>query len=121
MDRGRPISYLALAEGTPVFTADEAQVGDVARVLALAEKDIFEGLILNTPNGDRFVDADHVGDLYERAVMLTVTAEEAEHLPEPRASPAALGVHPEDTVERSPGERVGDAIRRTWDRISGNY
>ena len=33
-DLGRPVSYVALAEGTPVFGADGDEVGHVAHVLA---------------------------------------------------------------------------------------
>ena len=121
MERGDPISYMVLAEGTAVFARDETPVGEVKRVLADVEEDVFDGLILDTDDGERFVDAARVRDLYERAVILDVSAEEAARLPEPTARPAALGVHPDDTVERSPARRAGDAMRRVWDRISGKY
>lgn len=121
MAHGEPISYLLLAEGTPVMSADGARIGEVARVLADADRDIFDGVILTTGSGERFVDADHVGDLYERAMFLTLSAEEASHLPDPSANPAVMGVDPDDTVERSAGEQLGDAIRKAWDRVSGNY
>lgn len=39
-------------------------------MLADSETDIFDGLIVDTPDGDRFVDAPHVDELYERAVVL---------------------------------------------------
>ncbi len=121
MDRGAPISYVLLAEKTPVFTADETELGTVRRVLADFDRDLFEGLILETPDGDRFVDAPRVADLYERAVVLALSDEEARHLPEPGPAPAVMEVDPDDTAERSPAQEVGQVVRRAWDRISGNY
>ena len=121
MDTGPPTSYLLLAEGTPVFTSAGTRIGEVRRVLGDEEEDVFHGLILETADGERFVDADHAGDLYERAVSLALSDEEARHLPEPTAGPAVMSVDPDDTVDRSPAEQVGDAIRRAWDRVSGKY
>jgi hypothetical protein len=121
-DLGAPISYLVLAEGTPVRTADGEALGTVKRVLAVPEDDIFDGLILDTPEGDRFVDADHVAALYERACVLDIPADHAHHLPEPSASPAAMEVTPDDAAERGgAGHELGQALRKAWDKISGNY
>lgn len=117
-DLGAPISYLVLREGTAVLSADGAQLGTVKRVLAAEEQDIFDGLILDTPDGDRFVDADHVAALYERGAVLAIRGEDARHLPEPTAGPAAMSVTPDDAAG---GHELGDALRRAWDRISGNY
>lgn len=117
-DLGAPISYLVLAPGTPVLSSDGASLGAVKRVLAAEEQDIFDGLILDTPDGDRFVDADHVAELHERGAILDVRAEDARHLPEPTAGPAAMSVSPDDAAG---GHELGDALRRAWDRISGNY
>jgi hypothetical protein len=121
-DLGAPISYLVLAEGTPVRTADGEELGRVKRVLAVPEDDIFDGLILETPEGDRFIDADHVAALYERACVLDIPADHAHHLPEPTASPAAMEVTPDDAAERGgAGHELGQALRKAWDKISGNY
>ena len=121
MDYGAPISYMVLAEGTPVLTSDGERVGEVERVLAEPDVDVFDGVIIATPQGARFVDADHAGDLYERAMVLSLSAQEARHLPDPTGNPAVVDVDPEDTVERSPGEQLGDALRRAWNLVSGKY
>lgn len=121
MDRGAPISYVLLAERTPVLTSEETELGTVKRVLADFDRDIFDGLIVDTPDGDRFVDAPRVADFYERAVVLALSDEEAAHLPEPGPAPAVMEVDPDDTAERSPAQEVGLLVRRAWDRISGNY
>ena len=85
-DYGSPISYMVLAEGTPVFASDGPEVGKVARVLAVPEKDIFDGIVINTSGGRRFVDAPEVGRIYERGVMLGIDSAEAASLPEPDAN-----------------------------------
>ncbi|HLM51601.1 MAG TPA: PRC-barrel domain-containing protein [Solirubrobacteraceae bacterium] len=121
MDLGDPISYLVLAEGTPVLTSDGERLGEVRRVLAEVEEDIFDGLIVRTGDGDRFVDADQVGRLYERGVALPFSREEAAHLPDPAGNPPALAVDPDDTASEPAGRKIGDAARKVWDRISGNY
>ncbi|MDQ3740558.1 MAG: hypothetical protein M3389_06395 [Actinomycetota bacterium] len=120
--RGEPISYMVLAEGTRVADRDGVEIGTVKRVLADSSADIFDGLILDTPDGDRFVDAPQVGDLYTRLVVLDMTAAEAQTLPEPTPSPAAVELSADDvSSDASTGDKVRDAARRAWDRISGNY
>jgi hypothetical protein len=118
---GSPIAYTALPEGTPVFTSDGQKIGTVKRVLADLEDDIFDGLIVDTHDGDRFVDAPNVGDLYERRAELKLSAADATHLPEPTPNPAAM----EPTADDVAGETTADAIRfqlqRAWNRISGKY
>ncbi len=120
-DRGAPIAYMVLAEGTRVEGNDGGEIGTVKRVLADAGTDIFDGLILDTPDGDRFVDAGQVGDLYTRLVVLEMAAEDARHLPEPTPSPAAVDLDPDSIAGDTAGDKVRDAARRAWDRISGNY
>ena len=121
-DRGEPIAYMVLEEGTRVEGRDGGEIGSVKRVLADSGADIFDGLILDTPDGDRFVDAPQVGEIYTRLVILEMTAEEARRLPEPTASPAAVDLTADDiSAEDTAGDKVRDAARRAWDRISGNY
>lgn len=119
-DLGDPISYLALAEGVPVFTSDGEEVGAVEHVLAVEDDDIFDGLVIDTrlgPGGHRFVDAPEVGALYQRGAVLRLDAAAAERLPEPSENPAAMGAEPDDVTP----DGLSDKLRRAWDLISGRY
>lgn len=121
MEAGQPGSYLTLAEGTPVNSSDGEQVGEVARVLADAEEDIFDGLILDTKHGDRFVDAQRVASIHERLVVLSLSAAEAHALPAPPENPAAMKVTADDVAE-APTEHGAKGLgRRLWDWVSGRY
>ncbi len=80
-DDGHAISYKVLRRGTPVRASDGIQVGTVRRVQDNARENIFDGIVLDTPGGKRFVDAPEVARIAERAVTLTITAEEARELP----------------------------------------
>jgi hypothetical protein len=121
MDYGQPISYLVLEEGAAVLSSDGREVATVKRVLAVPEDDLFDGLILETGDGDRFVDADNIGQLYERAVFLKLNREQVRHLPEPTPSPAVLEPSPDDVAGDTKGDQIKHRIRQVWDRISGNY
>jgi hypothetical protein len=83
-DYGDPCSYLTLAEGTAVYASDGENVGRVERVLAVPEDDIFDGIVIHTHVGSRFVDAPEVGRLYERAAFLKIASSEIENLPPPK-------------------------------------
>lgn len=115
MSAGEPASYLTLEEGTEVLSSDGRRVGTVRHVLADEEKDIFDGLVLDTEAGPRFADAPHVADVRAGAVKLSLTAAQAASLPEPSANPPALDSG--DDVDSDLHHR----LRRAWDLISGNY
>jgi hypothetical protein len=121
VDHGAPIAYLVLEEGTPVLGSDGTEIGTVKRVLAVPDDDIFDGLILDTAAGDRFVDAGNVGELYERAVLLKLDAAQARQLPEPTENPGVLEPSADDVAGDTPTDQVQYRIRQVWDRISGNY
>lgn len=124
MDTGSPISYEVLATGTPVYSADEHQIGTVAHVLAAEHEDIFDGIVISElaaghfphHHEHRFVDAPEIDAIYERAVLLTLSAEACRTLPEPSANPAVMRDDPTDNTSPLQGK-----LQRAWDRISGNY
>jgi uncharacterized protein YrrD len=118
MDLGAPSSYMALADGTEVYSSDGDRLGAVEHVLADVEIDIFDGLVIDSssaPGGHRFVDADQVAEVYERGVVLKLPAAEVDSLPEPSDNPAVMEAGPDSTVP----DDLGDKLRRAWDRISG--
>jgi hypothetical protein len=80
-DDGPQISYLALRRGVPVHASDGPRVGTVRRVQDNAREHIFDGIVMDTPEGRRFVDAPEVARITERRVTLTITAEDANELP----------------------------------------
>jgi hypothetical protein len=111
---------MALEAGAEVVTSDGASIGKVEHVLAAVDEDVFDGLVVDTrpgPGGMRFVDADQVDEIYEHAVVLRVSEQEAEQLPEPAPAPAVMESHGVEDVE-SP---LRAKLHRAWDLISGNY
>jgi hypothetical protein len=81
-DEGYAVSYKVLAQGTRVVASDGTDVGTVREVLENKAEHIFDGLVLETPAGQRFVDAPEVARIAERRVTLTLDAEGAAALPE---------------------------------------
>jgi uncharacterized protein YrrD len=119
-DLGAPISYLALEPGTPVYSSDGRKLGEVEHVLADPDADIFDGIVIDRsvlPGGHRFADAPEVDEIYERGVVLKLSGENAERLPEPSENPAALRANPADAE----GSELERKLRRAWDLITGNY
>jgi uncharacterized protein YrrD len=120
MDLGNPASYLVLADGTPVLSSDGREVGKVEHVLADADSDVFDGVIVDMragPGGHRFVDASLVESIFENGVVLAMTASAADELPEPTENPATLEADPDDTAP----DDLTDKLKRAWNYLSGNY
>ena len=81
-DDDHAISYKVLERGTAVVDRDGGDVGSVRAVLENEAEHIFDGLVLDTPAGQRFVDAPEVARIAERRVTLTLDAEGVAALPE---------------------------------------
>jgi uncharacterized protein YrrD len=119
VDLGAPASYLTLGEGVPVYSSDEQELGRVEHVLADQALDIFEGLVLDRSRlhgGHRFVDAEQIAEIYERGVLLLLTAAEAAELPVPTSNPAAISA---DAPADDEGGELSRKLHRAWERISG--
>ena len=88
---GPPIAYLALKDGTPVYDRDGARIGVVEHVMH--EGGIFEGLIVHTyplPGHHLYADANQIGEIHERGVLLAVDRTE---LRDPRKESARRPRH----------------------------
>ena len=85
-----PASYLTLQRGTPVVDRFGTTVGSVERVLTLSGP-FFDGLIVSTSVGSRFVDAPEVRRITSQKVDLSITCAdcEAPGLTSPVGVPAA--------------------------------
>jgi hypothetical protein len=90
IDDGHAVHYSAVARGTPVYSADEVEVGKVVAVLDNYREHIMDGVVIERKDGDRrFVDAPEVGRTAERGVTLTIAVDEVDDLPPP---PRSAGV-----------------------------
>lgn len=77
-----PIGYLVLPHGTPVVTSDGVTVGTVHKVQHHERERIFDGLVVQSDEGRRFVDAPEVGHLTRRQVDLLIDSAAFASLPE---------------------------------------
>ena len=96
-DDDHQIGYQALPRGVPIVSADGVTIGTVAKVLDNAREHIFDGIVMRTDKGNRFVDAPEVARITLRQVTLTIDAAEAASLPGHRGTLGAM----ESSVRRS--------------------
>ena len=112
-DDGHAISYKVLRRGTPVRAADGVQVGTVRRVQDNARENIFDGIVMDTESGRRFVDAPEVARIAERGVTLTITSVETRDLPAP---PSGFSQRVTMSTSARRAKRFSQRMRDRWDQ-----
>jgi len=100
-----PIAYTALQPGTPVQTSDGYDFASVQAVLVDEKVSVFDGIVVETAEGTRFVDADQIGSIYTTYVRTTLSAEQAADLPLPSGS---------SLIDIKPPRSMADRLRRTF-------
>jgi hypothetical protein len=105
-----PIAYPSLQPGTPVQTSRGHQFTTVQAVLVDEKVSVFDGIVVQTTEGARFVDADQIGTIYTTYVCTTLSAEQAANLPLPDGS-TLIDIKP----ARSMADRLGRMFGR-WKR-----
>lgn len=114
----QPASYLTVALGTDVVSSEGERVGTLEHVLADADADIFDGIVIDTGHGRdglRFADAADVAEIHEQRVVLSIPTQEVEQLHRPGPNPAVIESHGVEDAE-SPLEHK---LRRAWEIVSG--
>jgi hypothetical protein len=110
MDEGSPISYMALAGGTAVLTSTGTEFGKVEHVLTVPELDVFDGIVVKTKHGPRFVDRDQITDITTTLVRCTFGDADVDALPKPKG---ALVLHPDTARDEGP------SLTARWGRLFG--
>lgn len=87
MPDGEPISYLALANGTAVLSSTGSEFGKVVHVLQVPELDEFDGIVVGTKDGHRFVDRDQITEITTSSVRCSLSDDQAAALPPPTGPP----------------------------------
>jgi|SRR5262245_992291 len=102
-----PIAYSALEPGTPVQTSDGHQFATVQSVLVDEKVSVFDGIVVQTAEGTRFVDADYIGAIYTSYVCTTLSGEQAANLPLPDRS---------TLIDIKPARSMADRLGRMFGR-----
>jgi hypothetical protein len=106
-----PISYEAAARGTPVLSSAGTQIGTLEHVLQVPELDVFDGIVIATKAGLRFIDADYVQQITRRHIRCSLDDTQAAQLPPPQGNP----VYHVDALADS-GHSLHDIIGRLFRR-----
>jgi hypothetical protein len=70
---GIPIAYSGLERGTPVVSASGREFGTVEHVLEIPAEDLFDGIVVATRGGLRFVDRDQIEQITTTRVRCALT------------------------------------------------
>ena len=95
-------------------SSDGAELGKVRRVEEETRSHIFDGIVLDTAGGRRFLDAPEVAHIAERAVTTTFPAAEADRYLADMGSGMAKRAKNTTTARRA--KRWGRSLRSKWDR-----
>jgi len=111
MSDDMPISYEAAARGTPVLSSVGTEIGTLEHVLEVPEVDVFDGIVITTKAGLRFIDADYVQRITRGYIRCSLDDTQAAELPPPQGSP----VYRVDALADS-GHSLHDILGRLFRR-----
>ena len=86
-DDDAAISYMAAVPGTPVLSSTGTEIGTLEHVLQVPGVDVFDGIVIATQAGLRFIDADNVQQITRSAITSGLSDEQASQLPAPDGAP----------------------------------
>jgi hypothetical protein len=87
-DGAEPVSYEGVPLGVPLLSSSGQQFGTLDKVLEIPSEDLFDGVIVKTHHGRRFVDRDQIAEITTEYIKCDLDDEAAENLPEPSGTPA---------------------------------
>jgi hypothetical protein len=92
-----PVSWLMIETGWKVVAADGSEVGEVDEVAGDSSVDIFDGLAIATSafGKPRYVPSEHVTEITEGTVRLSLTREQVEQLREYREPATTAEIEPD--------------------------
>jgi hypothetical protein len=111
METEPAVSHRAAVPGTPVLTRSGTEIGTLEHVLEVPGEGRFDGIVVATDWGLRFVAADQVELITIRHVRCRLDDAEAARLPPPEGT-AVYRVSALDEIGDSLDERLGRMFRR---------
>jgi hypothetical protein len=111
MDTEPAVSHRAAVPGTPVLTRAGTEIGTLEHVLEVPREDLFDGLVVATEWGLRFIDASEVELITVRHVRSRLDDEQAARLPPPQGT-VVYAVSSMDEIGEALDERLGQMFCR---------
>jgi hypothetical protein len=111
METETAVTYQAAVPGTPVFTRSGKEIGTLEHVLEVPGRGEFDGIVVATDWGLRFIPADRIEAITIRCVRCLLDDTEADRLPPPEGT-AVYRVSALDEIGDSLHERLGRMFRR---------
>jgi hypothetical protein len=105
------ISYQAAVRQSPVLASSGATIGHLEHVLEVPELDVFDGIVISTQDGLRFIDANHVTRITRADLFTDLDEAQAADLPAPSGPP----VYHVDALANS-GDNMHDVLGRFFGR-----
>jgi hypothetical protein len=105
------ISYEAAVPGTPVLSSSGQTIGTLEHVLQVPDLDVFDGIVIATQAGLRFIDADQVQQITRSAIHCGIDDAQAADLPAPDGPP----VYRVDALQDT-GHSLHDTLGRLFRR-----
>jgi len=111
MDTEAAVSYQAAVPGTPVLTRSGKEIGTLEHVLEVPGRETFDGIVVATDWGLRFIPAEQVEAFTVLNVRCRLDDGQAARLPPPHGT-AVYTVSALDEIGASLDERLGQMFRR---------
>ncbi len=105
------VSYEGAVPGTPVLTPAGTEIGTLEHVLEIPELGLFDGIVIATDWGLRFIGADQIEVITIRHIRCRISDAEAARLPPPDGSPV-YRVNVLEEIGDSLHERLGRMFHR---------
>jgi hypothetical protein len=113
METETAVSYGAAVPGTPVFTRSGREIGTLEHVLEVPGREEFDGIVVATDWGLRFIPADRIEMITVRCVRCLLEDQEAARLHPPDGI-AVYTVRALDEIGDALHERLGQMFHRPW-------
>jgi hypothetical protein len=88
VEDAEPVSYEGVPLGVPLLSSSGSRFGTLEKVLEIPSEDLFDGVIVKTHHGRRFVDRDQIVEITTEYIKCSFDDEAAAKLPEPSGEPA---------------------------------
>jgi hypothetical protein len=105
------ISYQAAVPGSPVLSRTGAEIGTLEHVLEVPAVDVFDGIVVATQAGLRFIDADYVERITRSHIHCSLDDAQVGELRPPDGAP----VYRVDALADS-GQSLHDVLGRLFRR-----